>query len=277
MCYRTTQVGGVTVYLWQNHTRTWMKTTHVCGQSLPNIWRSRVTHEYEWCRRTCMRHVAHSTMSCVKIHEWDMSCIWLSHVAHVNGSWHRHEWDMSHIYMSHVAHMNESCRTYIWVMSHIWMSHVAHMNESCRTYESVMSHIWMSHDIDICESFVTHRMRHTSHIWRRHIAHIRSRLFITHMNQSCHTRQATRGIRQRRTYKSYVTHTKEPYITHINESCHVYRQLLEFDKVTHVNHSSPTNERVIHHTYEWVYATHENEWVMSHIRGNWCNSTTSNI
>jgi len=55
--------------------------------------------------------------------------------------------------MSHVTHMNESWHThmthsYVWHDSFIcvtWLIHVTHMNESCHTYEWVMSHIWMSH------------------------------------------------------------------------------------------------------------------------------------
>jgi len=43
--------------------------------------------------------------------------------------------------ISHVTHMNESWHTYEGVVSHVWMSHVTHMNESCHTYEWVMSHI----------------------------------------------------------------------------------------------------------------------------------------
>jgi len=49
------------------------------------------------------------------------------------------EWVMSHIWMSHVTHMNESWHIYEWVMSQIWISHVTHMNESCQTHACVMS------------------------------------------------------------------------------------------------------------------------------------------
>ena len=82
-----------------------------------------------------------------------MSLIWMSHVTHMNESWHTYEWVMSHIWTSHVT--NSACglnhsivvvtplhshHTYERVMSHIWTFHVTHMNESCHTYEWVMSH-----------------------------------------------------------------------------------------------------------------------------------------
>ena len=60
-----------------------------------------------------------------------MSHLWMSHVAHMNKSWHN-------IWMSHVTHMNESWRACEWL-------DVTHMNESyewCHTYEWV---IWTSH------------------------------------------------------------------------------------------------------------------------------------
>jgi len=37
-------------------------------------------------------------------------------------------------WMSHVAHMNGSYRTYEWVMSHLWMSPRHTQNESCHTF-----------------------------------------------------------------------------------------------------------------------------------------------
>ena len=72
------------------------------------------------------------------------SCVWVSHVTHMNESCHTYEWVMSHIWMSPVIVMND--------ISHIWMSHVSHMNESCHTYEWHYSHkqshcilyIWMT-------------------------------------------------------------------------------------------------------------------------------------
>jgi len=64
------------------------------------------------------------------------------------------EWVVSHIWMSHVTHMNESCYTYLCIMSHIWMSHVTH--------ECAMSQIWMSH---ITYQWVMSQM------WMDHVTH----------------------------------------------------------------------------------------------------------
>jgi len=43
---------------------------------------------------------------------------------------------MLHVWMSHVTHVNESWHTYECVMSHIWMSHVTPMNASCQTHRA---------------------------------------------------------------------------------------------------------------------------------------------
>ena len=48
---------------------------------------------------------------------------------------------MSHVGMSHVTHMNESYHTYERGMLHVGMSHVTHMSESCHTYEWVMAQV----------------------------------------------------------------------------------------------------------------------------------------
>ena len=115
-------------------------------------------------------HIAHMTnmictCSCGK-YEWVMSHTWISHVTHMNESWHisTGKWTEStlahmtntctydkHLHISqtlaHITNMIStcSCGKYEWVMSHTWISHVTHMNESCRTRESVTSHIWLSH------------------------------------------------------------------------------------------------------------------------------------
>jgi len=97
--------------------------------------------------------------------------MWLSHVTHVNESWHTCEWVMSyshiqrvksHKWLSHVTHVNESCHTCEWVMAHMWMSHViqsyttsqaTQVTESCHTCEWVMSHMWMSHGTHVNEQY----------------------------------------------------------------------------------------------------------------------------
>jgi len=106
---------------------------------------------------------------------WVMSHIELSHVTHMDESWHISptlcsllvayilQQTLQHVLqhalqyalqqklqrvgdfcagsMSHVAYRTESCHTYGWVMSHIWMSHVTHEAESCHTSEWVTSHM----------------------------------------------------------------------------------------------------------------------------------------
>ena len=103
----------------------------------------------------------------------------MSHVTHMNGSYHTYKWVMSHIWMSHVTRMNGSCHTW-WVMSHIWMSHVTHMHESCHTHESVTSpkwvhqlqpstasHVW--HDSFIRVTWLIHTCDMThSYVWHNH-------------------------------------------------------------------------------------------------------------
>jgi len=86
-----------------------------------------------------------------------MSHICMSHVTHMNASWHTYECVMSHIWMRHVTHINASCHTYESVMSHMWMRHVKHVHVSCHTYGCVMSHIWIHH-IKLHMS-----MRHVTH------------------------------------------------------------------------------------------------------------------
>ena len=142
--------------------------------------------------------------------------MWMSHVAHVNESWHTYEWVTSHIWMSHDTHMNESWHTFNewyhtcdWVTSHMhasrhtheyvtwntWMSHVTHMNESCHAYACFLNfHMFTGEQRFLDSSHATHMhaLRHTyessfhtykrvtSHIWMRHV---------THMNESCYTRE----------------------------------------------------------------------------------------
>ena len=78
---------------------------------------------------------SHVTRECVRVYEWVMSHVWMSHVTRMNES-----------------RMNESCHTYEWVMSHVWMgnvyvgtSHVSHMNEACHTWMKHVSHMNARH------------------------------------------------------------------------------------------------------------------------------------
>jgi len=83
-----------------------------------------------------MCHVVHM----IATYEWIMLHMWLSSVAHMDGSYCTYEWVAPRIGMSPVAHINESCCPHEWVKLHIWMSHIAHTNESYYEYECVVSH-----------------------------------------------------------------------------------------------------------------------------------------
>ena len=68
---------------------------------------------------------------------WVTSHMWMSHVTHVNRSWHTYawvtcayEWVNADIWMGHVTHVNGSRDTCEWVTSHMWIDHGTHMRES---------------------------------------------------------------------------------------------------------------------------------------------------
>ena len=142
----------------------------------------------------------------------------MSHVTHMNESWHTYEWVMSHIRMSHVtpwiihAHnrvvncvanlSNESRHTYKWVMAHTWMSHVTPTNESRQTANRVpyritcmnaSSHTWASHDTQKTESWHT-RISHewaTTHmdeLWMSHDQPTKKVTSHIWMHRACRTR-----------------------------------------------------------------------------------------
>ena len=157
--------------------------------------------------------------------------IWMSHIAHVNGSCHAYEWVMSHILMRYVTHVNESCHTCEWVMSHMWMSH---MNKSCYTYEWVIywwdkSHMW------ICGAGVQEKSSRV--ISTSHVPHT--------INESCPSKWVMFLL------STEICPTYKWDMPHVDESClSVHLWMI----------------RVSLHTYEWVmshiqmrHATHTNE------------------
>jgi len=101
------------------------------------------------------QHAARRMRRCLMAH------LWMSHVSHVNESYHLCQCIMPHVCMSRVtclwveSHMNKSI--YQWMScglyfngsrragSQIRRSHVTHVNESCHTCEWVMSRMWISH------------------------------------------------------------------------------------------------------------------------------------
>ena len=121
----------------------------------------------------------------------------------------------------------ELCHAYEWVMPHtiefchVWKSHGMH-NESClacewvdesgHTYEWVMSHIWMS--------------------------------YVTHMNESCHTRMCSV------TYEWVMACIWMSHITHMNKSWHTHKWVMSHIWVRHVTHMDESC-----HTCEWVVWT----------------------
>ena len=145
--------GWVMSHTWMSHVTHMNESCHTYGWVTSHIWMSHVIHideswhtSWVWVMAHILRCVPWLNMSCL-INMCDMThsyvwrqhdsrcvpwlniscCILLSHVTR--------GWVMSHIWMSSVAHMNGSCHTYEWVMSHIWMSHVTHQNESCHAQE----------------------------------------------------------------------------------------------------------------------------------------------
>ena len=75
---------------------------------------------------------------------WVMAHIWMSHVAHMNESWHTHEWVMSHsgsLLVSHGLHISGLIQCLI-IMAHMCMSSVTHMSEWWHTHEWVTSRSW---------------------------------------------------------------------------------------------------------------------------------------
>jgi len=59
--------------------------------------------------------------------------MWMSHVIHVNESWHSREWVMSH------THMNESCHI-IWKQGNESMLHVTYLIHTC---DMPHSYVWL--------------------------------------------------------------------------------------------------------------------------------------
>ena len=159
----------------------------------------------------------------------------VSHVAHMNESWHtciQHAINSCVlrcakqlrciVCMSHVAHMNGfprtyewSCCTYEWVMSHIWLSsaahtndscHVTHMTESCLTYEWVMSHIWLGRVAHMNETCRTYDWV-ILHIWMSHVT-----------QEPRHTCNQA-AIRYQVLHRAFVVYS---HVAHFYESCRIY-------------------------------------------------------
>jgi len=226
---------------------------HAYGWVLsPNDWF--MTH---MCRKKraescslCMRPLSESHHTMIESwprYECDMSHIGMSHVTHLNGSWHplacyvKNPQYLSHIAqtMSHVTHMNERAQLacYVWsiiwvkewVMSHTYArqsaaclvctnhstSHVTHMNESyshsnraCHAYE------WVKSDNNWAMTHNTIEGEIAGSCW------LMSRVCLSHATHECVTS---------RVWMSYVTRMNEPCHTNclqIAGSCVVHMRPL---------------------------------------------------
>jgi len=116
--------------------------SHVWMSHVTHIWISHVTHMNE------SRHTEALAPSADPWSERVMSHTWIHFITCMNESCYTHEYTLSRVWMSHVAHMNTLYHVYEWVMLHTWIhcitrmdeSRHTHMNESCHTYEWVTSH-----------------------------------------------------------------------------------------------------------------------------------------
>jgi len=77
-----------------------------------------MTHAYVWCRtktrRMLARHGTTNVFHMTHAYVWHDSCICVTWLMS-----HTYEWVMSYMWLSHVTHMDESWHACNWVMSHI--------------------------------------------------------------------------------------------------------------------------------------------------------------
>ena len=124
-------------------------------------------------RHTYKRVTSHMNASCHTesqhaAHERVMSHMWMSHVTHMNESWHTSR-NMQHMIrrwhdplkcVTWLIHTCDIWMRLIYMYTYEWvMAHRQHMNETCHTYEWVMSHIWMSHGTQ------SHNIQHMIRWW----------------------------------------------------------------------------------------------------------------
>jgi len=212
---------------------------------------------------------------------WALLSIFMSHITHLNVSWHTYEWVMAHRSMSNVARLNESCHTfselywtYEWVLLYISMSHIplidsthkcvmsysTHMNEfyyeytlmnefyyeyimSIPQYSTALLNIWMSSIIHIDWALLN--------IWMSSIIHINESY--EHMNEFYYTYQWVIWVEyDDSTHKCVMAHVSMSNLARLNgntcdEFCWTYVEQMIASW----------------HTYEWVTSWHTYEWVTS--------------
>ena len=198
-------------------------------------------------------------------YEWVMSHIWMSHVTHMNESFHTDECVMS------LCDMNTSCHTHVNESCHTHVNGLCptHVNESCHTQEVLQQQV-MSHT---CERVMSHTcervMSHTCSRVMSHTGGPTTRSHVTHMcmcdsNVSCHTYE-------RVIWTSHVTHMWTGHVTHMwtshvshrrsynKKSCHTCECVIWTCHVTRVNESCHTQEFLQQHVMSRMWMCHLNE------------------
>jgi len=144
----------------------------------------------------------------------------MSHVTHMNKSYHVNESCHRPIWTSHVACMNESCHRSWQPQKQPHQNRRVCPDESCFTYEWAMSHMWLSHTI------------HGP--WQSQTQACESRRICpneSHMNESRHT------------YEYVTSRVWKNRVKHMNTSHHTYRQVVLSECVTHINKSRVSNRQ----------------------------------
>ena len=200
-----------------------------------------MTHWYVW----------HYSFVCGTwlIHMWGMSPSCLSHNACICVTWLIHIWNMTHSYVGH-----DSCTCVPWLIHMCDMTHSCAWHDSsmcvtelsCHTYEWVMLYIYRRTFSLTCPPIWYEWVM--SHIWMSHV---------THMNESCHTREWV------------MSHIRMSHVTHMNESCNTLEWVMShvwMSNITHMSKSYHTHAPAVGaiprhrttsvpHTYDWVISS----------------------
>ena len=208
-----------------------------------------------------------------------LSYIWMSHVTHMNESWHTYEWVMSHIWMSHVTRMNVEWFDEL-IFHHSFMCSYElveswwfdeHMKESwyehicvpwLLTEGSLASYV--CHDSFICVPWLLHvlipwllhvlvvsfmwwyeHMKESWHTYEWVMAHIWIRRSYEHMKEWWNMSSSNHMKESWHTYEWVMAHRWTSHVTHMNESCRPYEGVMSHIWRSHVAHMKESC-----HTYE---------------------------